>query len=352
MTTIPDVQRAWIAVRRGKPADAIVLKEDWPVPKQLEEGEVLVQVQAGAFNPIGWKVMKTLPKFLGNRPHILENDFSGVVVNANGSNFNKGTISLGGLPSQQLATHQGALAQYIKIPADNIAIRPPNVTPTQAAGICLAAMTSYQALFKVAKLEAGQTIFINGGSSAVGAFAIQFAKIKGAKVVASASAKNEEFIRKMGADEFIDYTKEPGLVSHLTQNPPSTKFHVIYDAVGLVNPDLFTCSKNYLDPNGVFVSSGPLPQNFGFDAIWQWVRTLRAIVLPSWLGNVQSRWAMIHSDNDAEDLKEIQGLLANGSLQPIVDSVYDFKDVLQAYDRVMSYRSVGKVVVRVDPDAQ
>jgi hypothetical protein len=52
MTTIPDVQRAWIAVRRGKPADAIVLKEDWPVPKQLEEGEVLVQVQAGAFNPM------------------------------------------------------------------------------------------------------------------------------------------------------------------------------------------------------------------------------------------------------------------------------------------------------------
>jgi NADPH:quinone reductase-like Zn-dependent oxidoreductase len=165
--------------------------------------------------------MKTLPKFLGNRPHILENDFSGVVVDANGSNFNKGDNIFGwitvrefivdkahtvesiltALPEQQLATHQGALAQYIKIPADNIAIRPPNVTPTQAAGICLAAMTSYQALFKVAKLEAGQTIFINGGSSAVGAFAIQFAKIKGAKVVASASAKNEEFIRKMGADE-------------------------------------------------------------------------------------------------------------------------------------------------------
>lgn len=163
--------------------------------------------------------MKTLPNFLGNRPHILENDFSGVVVDANGSNFNNGDNIFGWItvrefikalrhspiltepPAQQLATHQGALAQYIKVPADNIAIRPPNVTPTQAAGICLAAMTSYQALFKVAKLEAGQTIFINGGSSAVGAFGIQFAKIKGAKVVASASAKNEEFVRKMGADE-------------------------------------------------------------------------------------------------------------------------------------------------------
>lgn len=62
-------------------------------------------------------------------------------------------------------------------------------------------MTAHQALFKVANLKAEQTIFINGGSSAVGAFAIQLAKIKGAKVVASASEKNEEFVRKMGADE-------------------------------------------------------------------------------------------------------------------------------------------------------
>lgn len=62
-------------------------------------------------------------------------------------------------------------------------------------------MTGYQALFQVAKLEAGQTVFINGGSTSVGAFAIIFAKARGIKVVASASGKNEAFVRKMGADE-------------------------------------------------------------------------------------------------------------------------------------------------------
>ena len=105
------------------------------------------------------------------------------------------------LTDQQPKTKQGVLAQYSKVNADQVVIRPANITPTQAAGITLAALTAYQALFDTIKLDADQTIFINGGSTAVGACAIQFAKFKGARVIATASAKNEEFVRKMGADE-------------------------------------------------------------------------------------------------------------------------------------------------------
>lgn len=96
---------------------------------------------------------------------------------------------------------QGALAEYIRVPSDHFVLRPSNITPVQAAGITLAAMTSYQALIHVGKLESEQTILVNGGSSAVGAFAIQIAKAKGAHVIATASGKNEAFVRKMGADE-------------------------------------------------------------------------------------------------------------------------------------------------------
>ncbi|KAF9476338.1 NAD(P)-binding protein [Pholiota conissans] len=352
MVSIPDVQRAWISVRRGKPTDSLVLKNDWPVPKELAKDEVLVKVQVAALNPIGFKLMRAMPNFIAKRPYVPENDFSGIVVDANGSKFSNGDNVYGWISvNQQPVTHQGVLAEYTKIPADNIVLRPPNVTPTQAAGITLAALASYQALFKVAQLEAGQTIFINGGSSSVGAFAIQLAKIKGAKVVASASAKNEEFVRKMGADEFIDYTKDPGVVAYLSKNPPSTKFHVIYDAVGLMSPDLYTHSKNYLAPNGIFVSTGPLPHKLNCDAIWQWIRTIGAIITPSWLGNVKSRWAMVNVDNNTNDMNELQGFLANGSLQPIVDSVFEFEDVLKAYERIMTYHAVGKVVVKVDPEA-
>lgn len=100
-----------------------------------------------------------------------------------------------------LSSGQGALTQYTRVPAINLVPRPVHITPTQAAGFSLAGQTAYQALVELAKLEEGQSVFINGGSTAVGAFAIQIAKAKGAHVTASASAKNEEYVRSLGADE-------------------------------------------------------------------------------------------------------------------------------------------------------
>jgi len=101
----------------------------------------------------------------------------------------------------QQKTRQGVLAEYARVPAGFVALRPDNVTPVQAAGFTLTAMTSYQALYKIAKLEPEQTILVNGGSTSAGTFAIQLAKAVGAKVVATASGRNEEFVRKQGADE-------------------------------------------------------------------------------------------------------------------------------------------------------
>lgn len=132
-------------------------------------------------------------------------------------------------PGLSLKTRQGALQQYAKLPASHLVLRPSDITPTEASGIALAGETAWQALFNVGKLEAGQTVFINGGSSTVGAFAIQFAKAKGATVITSASSKNEAFVRGLGADEFFDYTKEP-LYEYLEKNPPSTKYHLFLDA--------------------------------------------------------------------------------------------------------------------------
>ncbi|KAF8968383.1 hypothetical protein BDZ97DRAFT_432692 [Flammula alnicola] len=349
MAEIPNVQRAWTVVRRGKPENALVLKEDWPVPKKLEKGEVLVRIQAGALNPVGWKIMRLMPNLFMKRPHVAEHDFSGVVIDANGTSFSNGDNVFGWIPVDlQQKTCQGALAEYARVPADHIVLRPANVTPIQASGITLTALTSYQALYKLAKLEPDQTVFINGGSSTVGAFAIQLAKARGAKVVATASGKNEEFVRKMGADEFIDYTKQP-LVQYLTQNPPSTKYQVIYDAVGLIDPSLFTHSAKYLAPNGIFISTGPTPKNFGLSELGKLFRTFGAVMIPSWLGNVNRRWSMVSVCNNAQDMEQLRGLVANGSLKPIVDSVYEFDDVVKAYDHIMTGRATGKVVVKVDP---
>jgi len=170
----------------------------------------------------GYKFMRMLPDSAAKRPHVAEHDFSGVVANANGSSFSNGDNVYGFVPTGesisvtpdpfltglsclnialQRTTHQGAFAEYLSVPADHIVLRPATVTAIEAAGITLTAVTAYEALYTTAKLEPEQTVLINGGSSAVGVYAIQLAKAKGARVVATASAKNEALVKRLGADE-------------------------------------------------------------------------------------------------------------------------------------------------------
>ena len=101
------------------------------------------------------------------------------------------------------------MSEYTVAPAGNLAIRPPNISATQASGISLAGMTAYQALFQSAQLEEGQSLFVNGGSTTVGSYAIQFAKAIGVKVVASASEKNKDFVLGLGADDVCQHSKLP-----------------------------------------------------------------------------------------------------------------------------------------------
>lgn len=141
---------------------------------------------------------------------IAEFDFAGVIVDANGSKFNTGD-SVWGLNragwfttcwSMLVLTSRdpGSLAEYISVPEVYVGRTPANTTPTEAAGLALAGQTAWMALFECDHLRSGQTVFINGGSSSVGLFAIQVAKAKGLKVWTSASGKNEELVRRLGAD--------------------------------------------------------------------------------------------------------------------------------------------------------
>jgi NADPH:quinone reductase-like Zn-dependent oxidoreductase len=132
-----------------------------------------------------------------------EHDLAGEVVDPNGSDFKVGDNVFGYIPPfpHSLSTRQGSLGEYAHVSAKFIVPRPSNVSPVEAAGLAITGLTAYQSLFDIAKLEEGQTVFINGGSTSVGIYAIQFAKVKGCKVIASASAKNEKFVKDIGADE-------------------------------------------------------------------------------------------------------------------------------------------------------
>ncbi|KAF9566242.1 NAD(P)-binding protein [Agrocybe pediades] len=349
---IPDTQRAWVNVTRGTPPQALLFKDDWPVPKKLAPGEVLVQIQAAALNPVGYKLMRVLPNFAARRPRIPEFDLAGVVVDANGSRFSNGDHVFGWIPSSNVRDHdQGTLAQYARVPADALINRPPNITPTQAAGLTLTGLTAYKAVVTTADIQPGQRIFINGGSTSVGAFAIQIAKIKGAHVTASASSKNEEYVRGLGADEFVDYTKV-SLPEYLREKGRTAKFDYILEAVGLSDPSLYTESDAYLSPMGAFMSVGPQPKGISLSEFWNIGKTLFAMFRPRILGGNKAQFINFVALNDQKGLQLLHDSVANGSIKPKVDSVFDFDKALEAYDRLQSSRAVGKVVIKVDPSVE
>jgi len=350
--TIPKVQSAWKVVGRGHPTKAVVFDKNDPVPSDLKPGEVLVKVQAAAFNPMGYKLMKMIPTIISRRPFTAENDLAGIVVLSASSEFKPGDRVFGYLHNDiQRRIRQGALNQYTRLPASSIAPLPSNISFTQGSGFALAGVTALQALVDCGNVQEGQSVFINGGSSSVGAFAIQIAKAKGCKVVASASGGNEELVRGLGADDFVDYTKT-SLHTYFTENPPSPKFHIILDAAGLIDPSLYTHSTAYLAPDGVFISSLPMPTT-DWRGFKDSIRTVMECFLrPRWLGGTPRKYTVVTIADVKEDLNTLQDFIERGKVKPVVDSVFAFEDVLKAFERVMSKRARGKVVVKVDPETE
>ncbi|KAH9898345.1 NAD-P-binding protein [Cubamyces lactineus] len=345
---LPATQRSWRITGSGEPAKVLKLAEDTPVPAKLKKGEVLVKVQAAALNPVGYKMMAVLPGFVNRRVQAAEYDLAGVVVDGNGTGLKEGDEVFGWIPvGQSISTGQGALAQYTRLPAANLTHRPSNVTATQASGFGIAGLTAYQALVEVAQLKEGQWLFVNGGSTAVGSFAIMIAKALGARVGASASGKNEEYVRGLGADEFFDYTKSP-LHEQLAAANKEPKYDVFLEAVGVLDPTLFVKSAAYLVPRGVFISVGPQGSGLTNYVSFAWNVFLR----PSFLGGTKRKWKLVTVKPVHEDLEAFAKLVEEGKVRPLVDSVFAFEDALKAYEKLLTKRATGKIVVKVDPTVE
>ncbi|KAJ7135902.1 NAD(P)-binding protein, partial [Mycena epipterygia] len=332
---------AWFVVRRGHPAEVLQLKAGLPIPTKVPPGNVLVKVQATALNPVGYKLMGAVPNFLGGRPRIVEQDVAGIVVNPNDSEFSVGDKVFGSSPKL------GALAEYVALPSSSLVLVPANVSPIEAAGLGTVVATAYQALVTKLEIQSGQTVFVNGGSSGVGLAAIQIAKSWGCKVVATASGKNKELLLSLGVDEFIDYTQAP-LAEQLISKPPSPKFHAIFDAVGLTDPALYLNSASYLAPGGTYLTAGTLPKTRK-EIMGMLRQAVEGLLRPAWLGGVPRKFAVVAVNLGKKDLETVRDLVASGAVKPIVDSVYSFDHdgVMSAYEKLMSKRAVGKVVVKV-----
>jgi len=197
------------AVRMHEYGDPEVLKyEDAPRPEPAS-GEVLVRVYAAAVNPVDWKVRAGYTKGFLNYtlPLIPGWDLSGVVesVGAGVVDWKAGDE----VYSRPDISRNGAYAEYIAVKGSELGRKPRSLDHVNSAAIPLAALTAWQALFDAAGLSAGQRVLVHAAAGGVGTFAVQLARWKGAYVIGTASERNHAFLRELGADETIDYTKTP-----------------------------------------------------------------------------------------------------------------------------------------------
>ncbi len=276
-------------------------------------GEVLVKVHAAGVNPIDWKIRGGAGERMGmTLPIRLGSEVVGTIetCDAGVSQFQKGDAVFGMVPS-------GAFSQYAVIKADHLVLKPKNLSFVEAAAIPLAGTTAWQALFDEAKLSAGQRLLITNSSGGVGSLAIQFAKARGAQVTAVASGRNEIFVRDLGADRFIDYTRQ-------AFEDVATDMDVVLDTMG---GDVYHRALRTLKKGGKMITVVAFPQD---EAERYGVSAKRSFTVLN-----------------AESLSEINRLVEAGKVMPYVDTVLPFADVRDALGISEAGRTRGKIVLTV-----
>src|SRR5712671_5155107 len=293
-----------------------VLKfEDVPRPEPSDD-EALVRVIASSVNPADPLTLsgKYAKEFGTHLPLIPGYDIAGVVEKT-GANVTKLKVgdAVYGYP-----TFGGGWADYVAVKEWEVARKPKSLNFVEAAAVPMGALTAWQALVDVAKLQPGQTILIHGGSGGVGSFAVQIAKARGARVIATASTANQDLLKQLGADVAIDYTK--------------TKFEEIAKDVDAV-----------LDP----VGKETLARSYGVVKKGGIVMSLVARPDPVELEKRGIRGASISVHPDSKDLAEIARLIDAGKIKPIVTQVLPLSEAIAAQQQAATHHTRGKVVLRI-----
>jgi len=307
------MMKAVVAHEYGAPE---VLKfEDVPRPEPKED-EALVRVIASAVNPADPLTLsgKYAREFGTHLPLIPGYDIAGVVEKT-GRKVTKLKVgdAVYGYP-----TFGGGWAEYVTVKEWEVAAKPKSLNFAEAAAVPMGALTAWQALVDVAQLNAGQTILIHGGSGGVGSFAVQIAKARGARVIATASTANQDLIKQLEVDVAIDYTK--------------TKFEDMAKDVDAV-----------LDP----VGRDTLARSYGVVKKGGIVMSLVARPDPVELEKRGIRGAAISVHADAEDLAEIARLIDTRKIKPVVTQVLPLSEAIAAQRQAETHHTRGKVVLRI-----
>jgi NADPH:quinone reductase-like Zn-dependent oxidoreductase len=320
----------------------VLIYED-AAKSQVGSGEVLVRVHAVGVNPPDWYLRdgyRMLPPEWQPQvsfPLIPGTDISGVVdaVADDVQDFSVGdeVYSMVRFP-EGMQGDSKAYAEYVSVPASQVARKPAGIDHRQAAGAPMSLLTAWQFLVDLGHdapnalqpnqhvpvpLD-GRTVLVNGAAGGVGHFAVQIAKLRGANVIAVASSKHEQMLRELGADEFIDYTKT-------SPEDVARDVDLVIDALGGPSASRFLQT---LRPGGALFLVFPLGFSGGDEA-----EKLGVTVSTT---QVRSSGAQ---------LAEVGPLLEDGSIRVVLDSAYPLADARSAHERAAQGHIQGKIVLEV-----
>ena len=294
--------------------------EDAPKPKPAS-GEVLIRVHAAGVNPADWKVREGALKQLVQHkfPLTLGWDLSGVVEEVGPEAEAVGRFKKGDeVFSKPDTSRDGDYADYIVVRESEVALKPKSLHHVYAAAVPLAGLAAWQALFDIAHLERGQRVLIHGGSGGVGHFAVQFAKWKGAYVIATASTRNQQLLREIGVDQPVDYTTQ-------RFEQVARDVDVVLDTIG---GDTQERSWQVLKKEGVLVSLVQPPDT-------EKARQLGV------------RSAFVWTQPNGKQLAEIADLIDSGNIKVVLDRILPLSEARRAHELSQSGHTRGKIVLRV-----
>ena len=300
-------------------------------PKEIERpspgpGEVLVRIAGTSVNPVDAKARagELLPMFPAERlPLLLGFDASGLVeeVGAGVTDWQPGEAVYGfpgADPGTTMTFSRGTFAEYVCLRTDEIAAAPRSVPLADAGAIPLAAMTAWHGLMTQGEMQPGQHVLIQGGSGGVGHFAVQFAHRLGATVYATASGRNTEFLRELGADVAIDYSTDQ--LGEL-----SGQMDLVFDLAGGKTE---ASSWATLKPDGMLVLAAGQPN----PALARFT-------------DQRSRFALAQSTPD--DLGRVARMLDDHQLRLTISGRYALEQVGKAQAQLERGGSRGKLLVTV-----
>lgn len=306
-----------VIIRSYGPPDVFEMVElPNPAPRA---GEVLIKNKSISLNPYDCMARNGEMKMLeGFRfPKILGGECAGEIedIGASVQNFKKGDRVIAFLG------RGGAYSEYVTMSAAKCVALPEGVSFVAGASLPIAGTTAYDSLHLLGNIKRGNHVLIYGAYGSVGSFALQIAKLAGAKVTAVCSTSSVEKVRALGADEVIDYTKDNFLNS-------DKRFDIILDTPCVLH---FGLAKKILTERGILIGTMPSPGGM----FTQFMSTFS-----------KKKYKIIFADPTPEKIARLAAWVAEGKLNVIVDREYGFNELSDAHRYSETKRAKGKIIIR------